>query len=192
MSNKYILLYKPYNYLSQFTPESDGDNCLSDIHGLPSDVYPAGRLDKDSEGLLLLTNDNKHKTNITSPKSSHNKTYIIAVEGTPNMNSLSFLENGITIRVNKKSYTCAPAVVKLLSGEPKEMKLPGKPIRFRKNIPVSYIEISITEGKNRQVRKMLAKIGHPVLRLIRTATGPYQLDGLQPGEWRYIQKNEIR
>ena len=185
----YILLYKPFDYLSQFTPESPDDKCLADIPGIPPKVYPVGRLDKDSEGLILLTNDSNHKTQIQSPKAKQYKTYILAVEGEPNMEAIQQLESGITIRVNKKDHKCAPAKIKLLNTVPDIVHYPGKPIRYRKSIPVSYMEVSISEGKNRQVRRMLAKVGHPVLRLIRTKIGNYTIDQLQPGEWCYVNKS---
>lgn len=181
---KYYLLNKPYGTLPQFTDKS-GRSTLKDI--IPySNIYPVGRLDMDSEGLMLLTNDAELNTYISSPKNKQPKTYLVQVEGFPNEKSLELLQKGIIIE-GKKTL---PAKVKIID-EPKNLWLRSKPIRFRKNIPTSWIEITLFEGRNRQVRKMTAAIGFPCLRLIRIKIGPYDLGDLKPGEFREIKKRSL-
>jgi 23S rRNA pseudouridine2457 synthase len=186
VSFHYFLLYKPYDVLSQFTPDAPGDRTLADLgFAFPSDVYPVGRLDRDSEGLLLLTNDNGLKTRYLDPKQKVPKTYWAQVEGEPTPEAIAQLAGGVTIRINGKEHRTAPARVRLLGEEP---QLPERvpPIRFRKSIPTAWIELIITEGKNRQVRRMTAAVSYPTLRLVRVAIGSLSLGGLQPGEVRAI------
>ncbi|RYY99623.1 MAG: pseudouridine synthase [Chitinophagaceae bacterium] len=182
----YYLVYKPYDVLSQFTPDAPGDRTLADLgYAFPPDVYPVGRLDKDSEGLLLLTNDNHLKTRYLDPKSKTPKTYRAQVEGSITPAALEQLSRGVTITVNGKAYATLPARVRLLEPAP---AVPDRnpPIRFRQSIPTSWIELAIVEGKNRQVRRMTAAVGFPTLRLLRVAIGDLQLGDLQPGEVRPI------
>jgi 23S rRNA pseudouridine2457 synthase len=174
--NKYFAIYKPFQVLSQFS-ESDGKQTLKSIYDFPKDVYPIGRLDYDSEGLLLLTNDNKFKTKILSPKSNITKTYVVQVEGIPSTYQIEQLRIGVLIKLKQIQYRTKPANVEVIEEPIFPERVP--PIRFRKNIPTSWLNISITEGKNRQVRKMTASVDLPTLRLIRYAIGKLNLDVLQ-------------
>jgi 23S rRNA pseudouridine2457 synthase len=180
----YILFNKPYGVLSQFTAEA-GHRSLAEFGQFPRDVYPVGRLDVDSEGLLLLTNDDHVKHRLTDPKFQHERTYLIQVEGTLDETSLTKLESGVRIEGRKTS----PARVRLLPDEP---RLPPRPvpIRFRKNIPTSWLELTLREGRNRQVRKMTAAISHPTLRLVRTKIAFLTLENLAPGEFRTLSTTE--
>ncbi|MAT54010.1 MAG: pseudouridine synthase [Saprospirales bacterium] len=171
----YYLLYKPYGMLSQFTREHPGQTTLADLDfDFPKDVYPVGRLDADSEGLLLLTNEKAAVKRLLDPKSHVAKTYLAQVEGIPMKEAVEKLQNGVIIKVKKKPFRTRPAQVRLLAESP---QLPDRnpPIRYRKNIPDSWLEITLTEGKNRQVRKMCAAVGFPVLRLVRIAFGKWKL-----------------
>lgn len=182
----YFKLYKPYGYLSQFTGEPD-DKLLGDLYDFPKDVYPVGRLDKDSEGLLLLTNDSKFKHKLLDPDANKTKTYLVQVDGEITKEAIELLESG-TIEIKHKgtAYRVKKAIcTKIQAPEIKE-RVP--PIRFRKNIPTSWIELKITEGKNRQVRKMTAAVGFPTLRLIRIKIEQYSLDKMQPGDCIQIQQ----
>lgn len=183
---RYILLNKPYGILSQFTRES-GHHSLADFGPFPSDVYPVGRLDADSEGMLVLTNDNRLKHLLTEPRFNHPRTYLVQVERVPDEQALQKLRAGVIIEGQRTK----PAEVKLLSTEP---ELPPRPvpIRFRKNVPTAWIEITLTEGRNRQVRKMTAKVGYPTLRLVRTKIGNLTLRGLSPGQWRELRPEEVQ
>lgn len=172
MKKHYIAIYKPYQMLCQFTPENEGDVTLSNFpHTFPKDCYSVGRLDKDSEGLLLITNDNYLKTKFLSPKSNHHKTYFAQVEGTPTEEAITRLQKGVEIRIKGKIHRTKKAKVKIIDSPTLPERKP--PIRFRANIPTSWLEITITEGKNRQVRRMCAAVGFPVLRLVR-----YGMEGL--------------
>jgi 23S rRNA pseudouridine2457 synthase len=181
----YILFYKPYAVLSQFTQKNDYKT-LCDFGPFPKNVYAAGRLDADSEGLLFLTNDTIVNHRLTDPKFGHERTYIVQVEGIPLEHSLVQLKNGITIA----SQRTKPAFVRFLKNEP---IIPERavPIRSRKNIPTTWLELTLREGRNRQVRKMTAAIGHPTLRLIRTSITFLTLEGLHPGEHRFLDFQEI-
>jgi len=182
---KYILFYKPYGVLSQFTKEA-GYLSLADFGPFPKDTYTAGRLDADSEGLLLLTNDNAIKHRITDPKFEHERKYLVQVEGIPNTSDMEKLQNGVIIEGKRTK----PARVKMLIHDP-NLHPRAVPIRFRKNIPTSWIEIVLREGRNRQVRKMTASVGHPTLRLVRTSITFLNFDGLIPGAYRDLTFMEI-
>lgn len=176
----YFIFNKPYNVLCQFTKEKKEELCLSDFD-LPKEIYPAGRLDKDSEGLLLLTNDGNFIHKLSNPRHEKEKTYLVQVEGIPDKVSLDKLQKGVVIQ----GYQTKPAKVKKISDPNIPERLP--PIRFRKNIPTSWVEIKITEGKNRQVRRMTAAVGFPTLRLIRVSIGCIKMPiDLTPGEFKEI------
>ena len=176
-----LALHKPYGVLSQFTPDHPGQRTLASF-GLPARVYPVGRLDRDSEGLLLLTDDNRLKTRLLDPASRTEKVYVVQVEGLPGPTALSRLGRGVDIRVNRRVFRTSPARVGVL-GEP---GFPARdpPVRFRKTVPTAWLRLAITEGRNRQVRRMCAAVGLPVLRLIRTRVGSYALGDLERGTWR--------
>ena len=180
-----LALFKPYDVLTKFTDE-EGRATLADYVSVPG-VYPAGRLDRDSEGLLLLTDDAKLAAHITNPRHEMEKVYLAQVERVPDEAALEHLRRGVMIQ----DYRTRPAKAELLHGQP---DLPPRPvpIRFRQNIPTAWIRLTIREGKNRQVRRMTAAVGYPTLRLVRIAIGPIDLDGLQPGEWREISAQDVQ
>lgn len=183
MIHRYILFNKPYGVLSQF---SGAARTLRDYIPVKA-VYPAGRLDHDSEGLLFLTNDGELQHRLSDPKFEHPRTYWAQVERIPNEDALRKLSGGLEIQ----GYRTRPAQVCLMPFEP---VLPPRnpPIRFRKNVPTAWIEIVLTEGRNRQVRRMTAAVGHPTLRLVRAAIGEWKLRDLQPGKWRDLNARELR
>lgn len=166
MALRYFLLNKPYGYLSQFTREQPEHRTLADLHNFPPDVYPVGRLDQDSEGLLLLTNDRQITHRLLDPSFGHWRSYWIQVEGIPDEKALQALRQGVTIRIKGKEHSCLPTRVRRID-EPPNLWPRNPPIRERQNIPTSWLEIELQEGKNRQVRRMAAAVGLPVLRLIR-------------------------
>ena len=171
-----LCFHKPYGVLSQFTPEGKWQG-LKDWIDVP-DVYVAGRLDADSEGLLLLTNDGQLQARIADPRHKMEKTYWVQVEGVPGDAALQRLRDGVDLNDGKT----LPAKARLIEPQP-EMLPRNPPIRVRQNIPDCWIELIIREGKNRQVRRMTAAVGHPTLRLVRMAVGPYSIAELQPGQW---------
>ena len=187
---RYFVLYKPYGFLSQFTREAPHHQTLADLYPFPEGVYPVGRLDQDSEGLLLLTDDRRLNQALLQPKRGHERTYLVQVEGMPRPSALLQLGQGVTIKVNKKPYRTRPARVQQLAVSP---QLPDRdpPIRFRKTVPDCWLKLTLTEGKNRQVRKMCAAAGYPVLRLVRYSIERLTLDQLQPGEVREMTANEL-
>lgn len=182
MPFRYIVFYKPYGVVSQFSGEGP---TLKDYIPV-REVYPVGRLDHDSEGLLLLTDDGALQHRLTDPKFEHPRTYWVQVERIPAEADLQRLREGVVIQ----GYRTRPAQVRLLEKEP---ALPPRdpPIRFRKSVPTAWLEITLTEGRNRQVRRMTAAIGHPSLRLVRVAIGDLRLERLQPGEWRELTRDEL-
>ncbi len=177
MTNKYIIFYKPYGVLSQFTQDTPTQMTLKDYIDVPN-VYPVGRLDWDSEGLMLLTNNGKLQHRLANPKFGHERTYWVQVERIPDEMALDKLRTGVQVQ----DYRTKPTLVQLLPEEPLPERNP--PIRFRKNIPTAWLEMTLTEGKNRQVRRMTAAVGFPTLRLVRVKIAHLKLDNLQPGEWR--------
>ncbi len=193
---KTIIFYKPYDVLCQFTDQdlTSQRKTLKDYINIPN-VYPVGRLDRDSEGLLVLTDNGQLQHRLAHRKYAHPRTYLVQVERIPNEQSLQKLRQGIKI----KDYLTRPAKVKIIEQEP---NLPERnpPIRFRKTIPTCWLEITLTEGRNRQVRRMTAAVGYPTLRLVRVAMGIksnrnakyhyLRLQKLQPGEWREINQQE--
>jgi len=172
-----ICFNKPYGVLSQFTPEGRWQG-LKDFVDIP-DVYVAGRLDADSEGLLLLTNDGPLQARISHPRHKMEKTYWVQVEGIPDETALTALRHGVQL----KDGPTLPARAQLIA-EPADLWERNPPVRFRQAIPTQWIALTIAEGRNRQVRRMTAAVGHPTLRLIRAAIGPYALADLAPGMWR--------
>lgn len=179
-NKRYFLLFKPYGYLCQFTGEP-GDLLLGDLYDFPKNVYSVGRLDKDSEGLLMLTNDNEFKARMIDPEHQTPKTYWVQVEGEITSEAIEILESG-SIYISHKGKAHQVAKAKCSRMDPPNVKERVPPIRFRKSIPTSWIALTITEGKNRQVRKMTAAVGFPTLRLIRYSVESYTLKGLQPGD----------
>ncbi|THH38732.1 pseudouridine synthase [Aliishimia ponticola] len=172
---------KPFGVLSQFTDKGTQDSpraTLSDF-GLPPRVYAAGRLDRDSEGLLLLTDDGREQARIAHPKFKAPKTYLVQVEGTPSPDAIAALRKGVTL----KDGPTRPAKARMVT-EPPWLWPRTPPIRVRKSVPDTWLELTITEGRNRQVRRMTAHVGHPTLRLIRWSIGDWSLAGLDPGQWR--------
>ncbi|MDP3459354.1 MAG: pseudouridine synthase [Hyphomonas sp.] len=176
-----MLLNKPFNVLSQFTDEGSGKRTLKDFVPVPN-VYPAGRLDYDSEGLVVLTDSGPLQARISDPKHSLAKTYWAQVEGIPDEAALKALATGVEL----KDGMTRPAKVRALP-EPDNIWPRDPPIRFRKSVPDSWVELQITEGRNRQVRRMTAAVGHPTLRLIRVQVGEWTLEGLAPGEIRFAK-----
>ncbi len=175
--SRILLFNKPYGVICQFS--RDGMHpTLADYIAVPG-VYPAGRLDTDSEGLLLLTDDGKLQHRITDPKHKLPKTYWVQVEGVPDEAALQQLRRGVAL----KDGMTLPAEVRAME-EPAALWPRNPPVRFRQNIPTSWIALTIREGKNRQVRRMTAAVGFPTLRLIRYRIGDWTLDGLPPGQWR--------
>ena len=175
-----ILFNKPYGVLSQFTDRGSAGSAratLSDHIELPG-VYPAGRLDRDSEGLLLLTDDGRLQARIADPRFKMPKTYLVQVEGEPQEASLNALRRGVRL----KDGPTRPAEVETITEPALWPRDP--PVRFRKSVPDSWLRLTIREGRNRQVRRMTAALGLPTLRLVRWSIGEWALDGLQPGEWR--------
>jgi 23S rRNA pseudouridine2457 synthase len=181
---RYILLNKPYEVLTQFTDEH-GRATLKDFVPVP-DVYPVGRLDFDSEGLLLLTDDKQFQHRLSDPKFKVLKTYWAQVEGLVSTGALEQLRRGVQI---KEGLTAPGKAAEL--PEPGHLWPRNPPIRYRASIPTSWLEIQISQGMNRQVRKMCAAVGLPCLRLVRAAIGPLGLGNLQPGQWRDLTAAEV-
>jgi 23S rRNA pseudouridine2457 synthase len=176
-----ILFNKPYDVLSQFTDRGSESKraTLSDYISLPG-VYPAGRLDRDSEGLLLLTDDGRLQARIADPRFKLAKRYLVQVEGDPDDTALEPLRRGVTLNdgLTRPAEAARIAAPDLWPRDP--------PVRFRKSVPDSWLSLTIREGRNRQVRRMTAAAGYPTLRLVRWSIGDWTLDGLAPGEWREV------
>ena len=188
---KYILFYKPYGVLCQFTDSSDKPRpTLKEYIPIPK-VYPVGRLDLDSEGLLLLTDNGQLQNRLANPKFAHPRTYWVQVERIPDKSALNKLRNGVRI----KNYRTRQARVRLLPTEPNlSPRIP--PIRDRQSVLTCWLEMTLTEGRNRQVRRMTAAVGFPTLRLVRTSIGSdsrqINLTGLKPGQWRKLTSQEVQ
>jgi 23S rRNA pseudouridine2457 synthase len=180
---KLLAFNKPYGVLCQFT-DAAGRPTLRDYVPVPG-VYPAGRLDLDSEGLVLLTDDGVLQARITDPGSGPWKRYLVQVEGQPEPAALDRLRQGVVLEGRRTR----PARARLVA-EPDWLWPRDPPVRFRKSVPSSWLELEIHEGRNRQVRRMTAAAGHPTLRLVRLAIGPVGLDGLPPGQWRQLSAGE--
>ncbi|MCP3040909.1 pseudouridine synthase [Xanthomonas euvesicatoria pv. allii] len=174
-----VLLNKPYGVLSQFSDRSQPPKRTLAEFGLPPDVYAAGRLDHDSEGLLLLTDDGVLAHRLTDPRHKQPKTYWVQVEGAPQPEQLQALRDGVVLN----DGPTRPAQVRMLDQAP-QLWPRDPPVRVRKTVPDAWLELQITEGRNRQVRRMTAAVGLPTLRLVRVAIGDWRLDALAPGQWR--------
>lgn len=179
-----ICFNKPYKVVTQFRPQQDRQT-LADFISVDG-VYPAGRLDHDSEGVLLLTDNGRLQHRISDPKYKKGKTYWVQVDGAINNQAIAQLQTGVML----KDGMTRPAKVELMQ-PPETLWERQPPVRFRKLIPTSWIEITIFEGKNRQIRRMTAAVGFPTLRLVRISVAGVTLDGLQPGEWRYVDEAQL-
>ena len=177
-----IAFYKPYGVISRFTPDVSLNRTLADFN-FPKKVYPIGRLDADSEGLLLLSDEPELNEKLLHPRRRHRRVYWVQVERTPSPETLKMLGGGITIQ-ERKTLPCRASI---LDSQP---ELPPRfpPVRYRKTVPTCWIALELIEGKNRQVRRMTAALGHPTLRLIRIRIGRYELDGLKEGEWKALAR----
>ncbi|MDJ1173533.1 pseudouridine synthase [Roseofilum capinflatum] len=186
-----ILFYKPYNVLCQFTdenPHTQGKSAretLKDYIPVPG-VYPVGRLDRDSEGLLLLTNDGRLQHLLSHPRYGHQRTYWVQVERIPEEEDLTPLRQGMMLKDGKTR----PAQVQIIP--PPDLPERNPPIRSRKTVPTAWLEMTLTEGRNRQVRRMTAAIGYPTLRLVRVSLAGLKLEGLNPGQWRELTPEEVK
>jgi 23S rRNA pseudouridine2457 synthase len=180
---RYLALFKPFDVLCQFT-DAQGRATLKDYVTVPG-VYPVGRLDRDSEGLLLLTDDGPLAHRLTDPKYEHPRTYLVQVERVPGPEALEALRRGVVLN----DGPTRPAQVEQLEADP---PLPDRPvpIRFRKNVPTAWLRLTLREGRNREVRRMTAAVGFPTLRLVRIAIGPIELGDLAPGQWRDLTDEE--
>jgi 23S rRNA pseudouridine2457 synthase len=179
-----IAFNKPFGVICKFRPEP-GRRTLSDYLNVPG-VYPAGRLDTDSEGLLLLTNDGALQARIANPRFKLAKVYWAQVEGAPNEEALSQLRDGVSLG----DFRTLPACARLIQ-EPANLWPRAPPIRWRAKIPTAWLELSLREGKNRQVRRMTAAVGFPTLRLVRASIGQISVDGLTPGSWRELEPTAL-
>ncbi len=176
--------------LSQFSQEGTDKPVLGELHDFPKDVYPIGRLDADSEGLLLLTNDKRLNHQLLDPKYKHSRTYLVQVDGQVTEAALARLRQGVSITVNKKRYHTLPAKASAID-TPENLPPRNPPIRIRQSIPTSWIKLSLTEGKNRQVRKMTAAAGFPTLRLIRSNIERLYLGQMQPGDVMELEQQVV-
>ena len=187
--NFYCIIYKPFNVLSQFTSQ-EGKQTLKDFFDVPPDVYPVGRLDYDSEGLLILTNDKTINNKLFNLDHEHIREYWVQVDGAVTIEAINQLQHGVSISIDGKKHQtkkCGASIFKTTPAVPER----NPPIRFRANIPATWIKIKLTEGKNRQVRKMTAAVGFPTLRLIRYSIEKCTIEGLQPGDMRMLTQNEL-
>jgi len=182
--HRYLLFNKPYDVLSQFTDKA-GRATIGAFVPVPN-VYPVGRLDRDSEGLLLLTSDGRFQHQLSHPKFNHPKTYWVQVERIPTDEDLEAIRQGLVI----KDYRTRPAAAQVIPSPPVAPRVP--PIRYRKSVPTAWLEVSLTEGRNRQVRRMTAAIGFPTLRLIRIGIATLRIDGIAPGTWRDLTSGEVK
>ncbi|HVI48019.1 MAG TPA: pseudouridine synthase [Chitinophaga sp.] len=189
MSLYYYVIYKPYEVLSRFTPEGN-KACLADHFKVPQDVYPVGRLDYDSEGLLLLTNDKSLNSRLLLPQHAHEREYWVQVDGAVTNTAVKQLQEGVQITVDGKVWRTKRCIAEIFSEEP---QLPDRnpPIRFRKSIPAPWIRMILKEGKNRQVRKMTAAVGFPTLRLVRYRIEELTVEGMQPGDMLSLSQREV-
>ena len=188
--HQYLLFNKPYQVMSQFSPEGDKKTLADYLHGLAKDIYPVGRLDYDSEGLLLLTNDKAITQKLLEPRFAHPRTYWVQVEGQVTDEAIKKLQQGITITIDGKQYITKRASARILDPAPAVGER-NPPIRYRKNIPETWIELTLTEGRNRQVRRMTAAVGYPTLRLIRSAIGKVSIEGINSGAYKTLTLDDM-
>ncbi len=186
---KYYVIYKPYGMLSQFTKEGN-NTTLAELFTFPKDVYPIGRLDSDSEGLLILTNDKKLNHYLLHPTYKHTRTYLAQVDGAITAEAVNQLKKGVSITVEGKMYKTLPAEAEAIAA-PDYIPDRIPPIRVRKTIPTSWVKLGIVEGKNHQVRKMTAQTGFPTLRLIRVQIEGLSLVGMKPSEVKEMKQQDI-
>jgi len=186
---KYYLFNKPYGVICQFSPEGDKPT-LAQYLPVAKDVYPVGRLDTDSEGLLLLTNDKSLNKKLLDPAVGHTRSYCVQVEGDITQDALNQLAKGVDINIDGKMYRTRQAKAKFME-QPQWIWERNPPVRFRKTVPTSWIMLTLTEGKNRQVRKMTAAVGFPTLRLVRYSMAKLTVQGLLPGDYAEIKINDI-
>ncbi|MFT4153302.1 pseudouridine synthase [Parafilimonas sp.] len=187
---RYFIIYKPYKTLSQFTSSLDNKKTLADYFAVPKNVYPVGRLDEDSEGLLILTNDAKLNHRLLNPFFAHEREYWAQVEGSITNDAVMQMQQGLQLNIKSSLHQTKESVVTVFSEAPVVAKrMP--PVRYRANIPTSWIKIILKEGKNRQVRKMTAKTGFPTLRLIRYRIEDITLDNMQPGAMIELSQKSI-
>ncbi|WP_338790415.1 pseudouridine synthase [Bernardetia sp. Wsw4-3y2] len=186
---RYFIIYKPYGMICQFSKEGDKATLADLAFDFPKDVYPLGRLDTDSEGLLILTNDKKLNHKLLNPDFAHERTYYVQVDGQIHKEALKQLEEGVVIRIKKKDYFTSPAKAKSIE----EPTLPPRnpPVRYRASIPTSWISLTLTEGKNRQVRHMTAAVKFPTLRLVRYAIENIELGEMQSGDIVELSGTEL-
>ncbi|HEY2083883.1 MAG TPA: pseudouridine synthase [Verrucomicrobiae bacterium] len=181
-----IAFNKPYGVISQFTPDGSPNRTLAEF-GFPKGIYPIGRLDADSEGLLLLSDEPELNQRLLHPKQAHEREYWVQVERIPPAEALRDLANGVLVQERKT----LPCRAWMLEPQP-EMPPREPPIRFRKTVPACWLGLELIEGKNRQVRRMTAAIGHPTLRLVRVRIGRFELGGIEPGKWKVLSPAERR
>ncbi|PIY07599.1 MAG: pseudouridine synthase [Flexibacter sp. CG_4_10_14_3_um_filter_32_15] len=186
---RYFIIYKPYGMICQFSKEGDKATLADLAFDFPKDVYPLGRLDTDSEGLLILTNDKKLNHKLLNPNFAHERTYYVQVDGQIHKEAIKQLEEGVVIRVNKKDYFTSPAKAQIID----EPTLPPRnpPVRYRATIPTSWISLTLTEGKNRQVRHMTAAVKFPTLRLVRYAIEGIELEEMQSEDILELSGTEL-
>src|SRR6478735_8780097 len=176
---RYFIVYKPYKTLSQFTSE-ENKNTLADYFSVPKDVYPVGRLDEDSEGLLILTNDKKLNHRLLNPQFEHEREYWVQVEGIITNEAVMQLQQGLQLNIKGNMHQTKSSTVQIFSEVPAVAER-NPPVRYRASVPTSWVKIILKEGKNRQVRKMTAQVGFPTLRLIRYRIEDIELKDMQPG-----------
>jgi 23S rRNA pseudouridine2457 synthase len=186
---QYFAVHKPYQVMSLFSPV-ENKKTLKDFFSVPTNVYPVGRLDYDSEGLLILTNEAAFHQKLLNPVFLHEREYWVQVDGILTQQALQHLQQGVDIHVDRKIYHTKKCKAILFDEEPKVSER-NPPVRFRKNIPTTWLKLILTEGKNRQVRKMTAAVGFPTLRLIRYRIENINLENLQPGEMIELNKETI-
>jgi len=185
----YYIVYKPFQVLSQFTSQ-DGKRSLKDFFKVPPDVYPLGRLDYDSEGLLILSNDPQLNHRLLNPLFAHEREYLVQVDGDIDQAAINKLQSGVSINVDGEPYKTKPCIARKII-TPATLPERNPPVRFRKNIPTSWISLVLQEGKNRQVRKMTAAVGFPTLRLVRYRIAEITIDKLLPGEMIAIDRERM-
>jgi 23S rRNA pseudouridine2457 synthase len=185
----YYIIYKPYKFISQFTSSHSKKKCLGEMgYTFPKDVYPVGRLDENSEGLLILTNDKKLNFKLLNPEFEHKRIYLVQLQGIITQDKIRELESGVTIALDSGPYLTRPCKAKIVA---KPEKLPPRGHPISESLPTSWIELTLTEGKFHQVRKMTAGVGYPCLRLIRIAIEDIRLENMQPADVRELKRDAV-